>query len=424
MNWGLPHHQRNKWNERKKWIEGPLTLKEMKEIPPHTLKEMKEIISIVAWVKSQRVPGMTQAHLKQHDSYYWLLRGPMMDRREIVPHLLIQNDRPPATVRPFLLLFLCSLFSCPPCRSASARLSSASSANRRSSSTCHASASARHHSASAQCSSSSCAAANALNISSSSLATSASTRCRATCAASSFVSMSLLVIVVVVVIVKDEVEKKICWSQKTKTHRLLYVSHIVHGPQGSVLRGEYCYMPVRELCSTSFSVIPVTSLSLFVTIVSPSYLSFVIVTLRLFVFCPSFHSSSRIYSTPIMFRASFLGFVAGLSYFNISTFLWLDNKIIVFVILWLIFLVVLRYFTWSTFFTVTSIMEYIKSLCFTARPQFWIEQDICLSSTLPLLSPSHKLTDSPTLRVRAQHIRWGHVHHKPIHRQVPWSRFR
>ena len=46
-----------------------------------------------------------------------------------------------------------------------------------------------------------------------------------------------------------------------------------------------------------------------------------------------------------MFRASFLGFVAGLSYFNIPTFLWLDNKIIVFVILWLIFLVVLRYFT-------------------------------------------------------------------------------
>ena len=43
----------------------------MKEIPPHTLKEMKEIISIVAWVKSQWVPGMTQAHLKQPGSYYW-----------------------------------------------------------------------------------------------------------------------------------------------------------------------------------------------------------------------------------------------------------------------------------------------------------------------------------------------------------------
>ena len=214
MNWGPPHHQRNKWNERKKWIEGPLTLKEMKEIPSHTLKEMKEIISIVAWVKSQRVPGMTQAHLKQHDSYYWLLRGPMMDRREIVPRLLIQNDRPPATVRPFLLLFLCSSFSCPPCCSASAHLSSASSANRRSSSTCHASSSAHHHSASARCSSSSCAAANALNISSSSLATSASTRCRAACAASSFVSMSLLVIVVVVVIVKDEGEKKILLKPK------------------------------------------------------------------------------------------------------------------------------------------------------------------------------------------------------------------
>ena len=37
------------------------TFKEMKEIPPHTLKEMKEMISIVAWVKSQWVPGMTQA---------------------------------------------------------------------------------------------------------------------------------------------------------------------------------------------------------------------------------------------------------------------------------------------------------------------------------------------------------------------------
>ena len=227
MNWGPPHHQRNRWNERKKWIEGPLTLKEMKEIPPHTLKEMKEIISIVAWVKPQRVPGMTQAHLKQHDSYYWLLRGPMMDHREIVPCLLIQNDRPPATVQPFLLLFLCSSFSCPPCRSASARLSSASSANHRSSSTCHASASARHHSASAQCSSSSCAAANALNISSSSLTTSAFTCCRAACAASSFVSMSLLVIVVVVVIVKDEGEKKIFVEVKRRKLIVFYMSAIL-----------------------------------------------------------------------------------------------------------------------------------------------------------------------------------------------------
>ena len=33
---------------------------------------MKEIISIVAWVKSQWVPGMTQAHLKQLGSYYWV----------------------------------------------------------------------------------------------------------------------------------------------------------------------------------------------------------------------------------------------------------------------------------------------------------------------------------------------------------------
>ena len=47
------------------------TFKEMKEIPPQTLKEMISFIYIVAWVKSQQVPGMTQAHLKQHGSYYW-----------------------------------------------------------------------------------------------------------------------------------------------------------------------------------------------------------------------------------------------------------------------------------------------------------------------------------------------------------------
>ena len=87
------------------------------------------------------------------------------------------------------------------------------------------------------------------------------------------------------------------------------------------------------------------SCHLSVTTVSPSYLPFVIVNLRLFVFHPSFYSSLQIYSAPIMFRASFLGFVAGLSYCNISTFLWLDNKFIVFMILWLNYLVVLRYFT-------------------------------------------------------------------------------
>ena len=104
-----------------------------------------------------------------------------------------------------------------------------------------------------------------------------------------------------------------------------------------------CYMPVRELGSTSFSAIPVTSPSfpsplrhsrhLSVTTVSSSYLLFVIVYLHLFVFRPSSYSSLRIYSAPIMFLASFLGFVAGLSYCNIFTFLWLDNKLIVFVIL-------------------------------------------------------------------------------------------
>ena len=72
------------------------------------------------------------------------------------------------------------------------------------------------------------------------------------------------------------------------------------------------------LChSRHLSVIPVTCLSLLITIVLP----FIIVTFRLFVFC----SSSRIYSAPVMLRASFLSFVAGLSYLNIFTFLWLDN---------------------------------------------------------------------------------------------------
>ena len=89
-----------------------------------------------------------------------------------------------------------------------------------------------------------------------------------------------------------------------------------------------------------------------ITIVSSSYLLLVIVYRCLFVFHPSSFSLLRIYSTPIMFQASFLGFVAGLSYCNIFTFLWLNNKFIVFVILWLNYLVVLRYFTWSTFFTI------------------------------------------------------------------------
>ena len=86
-----------------------------------------------------------------------------------------------------------------------------------------------------------------------------------------------------------------------------------------------CYMPVHELPSISFSVTPITSPSLLVTIVLPSYLLFIIVTFRLFVSHSSFCSSSQIYSAPIMLHASFLGFVAGLSYLNIFTFLWLDN---------------------------------------------------------------------------------------------------
>ena len=104
-----------------------------------------------------------------------------------------------------------------------------------------------------------------------------------------------------------------------------------------------CYMPVCELRSTSFSVIPVTSPSILsclchschfsITAVSLFYVPFIIVFYHLSVFRPSSIPSLRIYSTPFMFRASFLGFVATLSYFNIFTFLWLDNKFIVFVIL-------------------------------------------------------------------------------------------
>ena len=104
-----------------------------------------------------------------------------------------------------------------------------------------------------------------------------------------------------------------------------------------------CYMPVRELRSTSFSVIPVTSLSFpscfrrsrhfSVTVVSLFYLPFIIVFYCLPIFRLLSIPSLRIYSAPFMFRASFLGFVATLSYFNIFTFLWLDNKFIVFMIL-------------------------------------------------------------------------------------------
>ena len=39
----------------------------------------------------------------------------------------------------------------------------------------------------------------------------------------------------------------------------------MHGPQGSVLRGKYCYTPVCKLPSISFSVNPVTSPSLSIT---------------------------------------------------------------------------------------------------------------------------------------------------------------
>ena len=96
--------------------------------------------------------------------------------------------------------------------------------------------------------------------------------------------------------------------------------------------------------SRHLSVIPVTS-------PSPPSLYFTYRSLSFFIVSPSFVfrlssiPSLRIYSAPVMFRASFLGFVAALSYFNIFTFLWLDNKFIVFMILWLNYLVVLRYFT-------------------------------------------------------------------------------
>ena len=87
-----------------------------------------------------------------------------------------------------------------------------------------------------------------------------------------------------------------------------------------------CYMPVRELRSPSFPS-PLRHHHLFI------YVPFIIVFHRLSVFHLSSIPSLQIYSAPVMFRASFLGFVAALSYFNIFTFLWLDNKFIVFVIL-------------------------------------------------------------------------------------------
>ena len=78
------------------------------------------------------------------------------------------------------------------------------------------------------------------------------------------------------------------------------------------------------------SVLPVTS-------PSPSSLCFTYRSLSSFIVSPSFvfRLFLRYGSIPplFMFRASFLGFVATLSYFNIFTFLWLDNKFIVFVIL-------------------------------------------------------------------------------------------
>ena len=136
------------------------------------------------------------------------------------------------------------------------------------------------------------------------------------------------------------------------------IPHWCDKPWGIVSMGspDRCYMPVRELRSTSFSVIPVTSpsfpscfrssrhasvlpvmLPFFPSLLRHRHL-FVLLTVRYHLSSslrlPSFvYSSLRIYSAPFMFRASFLGFVATLSYFNIFTFLWLDNKFIVFVIL-------------------------------------------------------------------------------------------
>ena len=88
---------------------------------------------------------------------------------------------------------------------------------------------------------------------------------------------------------------------------------------------DYYYQLLYASTRVRFYIVLRHSRHLSVTTVSSSYLPFVIVYLRLFVFRPSSFSSLRIYSAPIMFRASFLGFVAGLSYCNISTFLWLDN---------------------------------------------------------------------------------------------------
>ena len=236
---------------------------------------------------------------------------------------------------------LCSSSRCSAatrCRSASARRSSASSASRRSSAR-RASSSARRRSASAQLSSSSCAAANALNISSSSLAASASARRHAARTASSFASISLLVIVVVVVMKGTKEKKNLLKSKDENLSSFICQPFCARtsgfGPKGEIL----LYASTR----VTFSIIPVTSPSFpsclrhsrhfSITAVSLFSVPFVIVFHRLSVFCLSSIPSLRIYSAPVMFRASFLGFVAALSYFNIFTFLWLDNKFIVFMIL-------------------------------------------------------------------------------------------
>ena len=140
--------------------------------------------------------------------------------------------------------------------------------------------------------------------------------------------MSLLVIVVVVVM-KGTREKKKFVAVQSRKLIVFYMSAILstdlRGPKGEILL--YASTRVR------FHFVLRHSRHLSVTTVSLSYVPFIIVYHRLSVFRLSSFSSLQIYSAPVMFRASFLGFVAALSYFNIFTFLWLDNKFIVFVIL-------------------------------------------------------------------------------------------
>ena len=86
----------------------------------------------------------------------------------------------------------------------------------------------------------------------------------------------------------------------------------------------------------------------------------------------SSRTSSRIYSVPIMLRASFLGFVAGWSFCNISSFLWLDNYFIVSLWSYDMFYLVIFSFYFEYYFSVTSVSEYKIGPC--------LQQDLSFES--------------------------------------------